>query len=142
MKKLTLCFLLMSISAIAFSQQANSSLSYPDQDYMLKSKHQKTAAWILLGGGGALTLTSIIIPRGELVHESILQKTYKNDGIKSILGLGGSLATIVSLTLFFLASKNKQKALNLSFKNEQVSQIQKASLVYHTVPSLTLKLSL
>ncbi len=142
MKPLLFAMMLLSVSATSFSQQSNSSRYMIDNGYLQKSKHQKTAAWILLATGGTLVTTGFIIPKGELIHESFLQKTYKNDGIKSTLVFGGIAAITGSLTLFFLASKNKQKAMSLSIKNEQVSLIQKNSLVYDTIPSISLKINL
>ncbi len=53
MKKTMSCFLLLIVSAASFSQQteSNPSQSTPDIDYLKKSKHQKTAAWILTSAG-------------------------------------------------------------------------------------------
>ncbi len=37
--------------------KSNSITGQAEEDYLLKSRHQKTAAWILLGGGVALCMT-------------------------------------------------------------------------------------
>jgi hypothetical protein len=50
MKKIMLCTMLLFLTASLFSQQTNPQ-SLSRQDYLEKSKKQKTAAWILLGGG-------------------------------------------------------------------------------------------
>jgi hypothetical protein len=52
MKKATSCVLFLVITASSFCRQTKLS----HEDYMLKSKHQKTAAWVLLGGGAALLI--------------------------------------------------------------------------------------
>lgn len=51
MKKIFFAIVLIIIYSTSFSQ-----------DYLQKSKNQKTTAWIMLGGGGALILTGIVIP--------------------------------------------------------------------------------
>jgi len=110
-------------------------------DYLKKSKHQKTTAWILLGSGATLILTGIIIPKGEMTHEGFWP-TYKNDGLKNTLGLGGLSSMIVSVPFFIASSKNKKRASSLSLKNEPVQEPEKNGLAYHLVPSIQLKLSL
>jgi len=142
MKNIIIILLLLIVSATSFSQQANSSLPYPDQDYMIKSKHQKTAALILLGGGGALTLTSIIIHKGDAIEPNNPNHGYKNDGIKGDLLLIWTLSMLTSVPLFIASSKNKKKGMSLSYKNEQVFLIQKYSLVHQAIPSLNLKINL
>ncbi|TMI86735.1 MAG: hypothetical protein E6H06_20540, partial [Bacteroidetes bacterium] len=54
MKKAINCLVLLIVVLATFGQQNNPSLNLPKQDYLQKSKHQKTAAWIMLGGGAIL----------------------------------------------------------------------------------------
>ena len=96
----------------------------------------------MLGGGAALFLTGIVIPKGELVHSSILGDDYKNDGIKGGLKLTGIISMLVSIPLFIASSKNKKKAMSVSFKNNPSQQIQRGSFVNRSVPSLTFKIHL
>ncbi|MBL0129819.1 MAG: hypothetical protein IPP43_00775 [Chitinophagaceae bacterium] len=112
------------------------------QDYLQKSKHQKTAAWILMGGGATLLLTGIVIPKGALTHSGFLDDTYKNDGIKDAFDLTGIVSMLGSIPFFIASSKNKKKAASLSFKNEPIPKLQKNSFVYRTIPALTLKIYL
>ena len=143
MKKIiTLSLLLALFSNMSFSQIIIKNLPAVNTDYLQKSKRQKTAAWILLGAGGTLMVTGVIIPRGGLIHESLFQKTYKNDGIKSTLTSTGIVAILGSIPLFIASSKNKRKAANLSFKNETVPGFYKQSIVSQPAPSLTIKICL
>ena len=96
----------------------------------------------MLGGGAALFLTGIVIPKGELVHSGILGDDYKNDGIKGGLELTGIISMLVSIPLFIASSKNKKKAMSVSFKNNPSQQIQRGSFVNRSVPSLTFKIHL
>ena len=143
MKQLFFSLTLLIFSATAFGQQTSSSVFMSIQDYLQKSKRQKTAAWVLVGGGGALVLTGIIIPKGEIVHEGFWL-SYKNDGIKNSLALGGFVSMLSSIP-FFIAShrnKTKAKAVSVSFRMENVRVIQHSGFVSQSIPSLNLKLSL
>jgi hypothetical protein len=54
MKKVITYVLLLAMPAITFCQKTNDSIPAVKTDYLVKSKNQKTAAWVLLGGGVAL----------------------------------------------------------------------------------------
>ena len=141
MKKILFILICSAFAFTSFSQPDNTSTPLTKQDYLQKSKHQKTAAWILLGGGGTFIVTGIIIPRGELTHEGFWN-SYKNDGIKGSFVLSGTLAMLGSIPLFIAGGKNKRKGTSLSFKNEKMLQLQKSSLAYRSIPSLSVKINL
>jgi len=135
--------MLLAIVNVTFSQQSNLSSVFTTQDYLQKSKNQKKIALILLGGGATLTLTGIIIPKGEVTdYNSLGDKTYKNDGIKGVFVTTGILSMIGSIPIFIASCKNKKRAMSVSFKNDTIPQMQKSSFVYHPIPSLKLKISL
>ncbi len=156
MKKIIICSLLLVITTTTFSQKISPSPTLTKQDYVKKSKNQKTAAWVLLGGG--LTLSSIgaitAAPKaGEDIGYAILllpnaltgnlqPEPQNNYTAQTILLIGGLTAMLSSIPLLIASGKNKTKALSLSFKNETSPQIQKNNFVYRTVPSLTLKIKL
>lgn len=128
MKKIIIFSLLLTMSVASFSQQTNPSSTLTKQDYLQKSKDQKTAAFIFLGVG--VTAFAIAAP-GNVSFDLL-----------GVLAIGGVVATLSSITLFIASSKNKRKGMHLSFKNEKTPQIQKSSFVYKAVPSLTLKINL
>ena len=66
MKQVTTFMLVLTITANSFCQQTNSSPTKINTDYLQKSKHQKTAAWVLLGGGTAMMFTGGIIWGNEV----------------------------------------------------------------------------
>lgn len=82
-------------------------------ELMHKSKKQKTAAWICLGGGLALFTTAIII---DVVYSPIIVISSIESGPQSlpvsgqILAIVGASAITTSIPLFVAASKNKHKA--------------------------------
>lgn len=62
MKQIIIFTMLLILSATSFSQQSNPSPTLTKQDYLQKSKHQNTAAWLLLIGG------TIMIIRGTYAY--------------------------------------------------------------------------
>ena len=137
MKKIIICVLLVILSVASFSQQTTAvSPILTKTDYLKKSKNQKTAAWILLGGGittSIIGLTQINLAGSD---ENI------NNGLGTALFITGSAAAISSIFFFSASKKNKRKAMSLSFKLQQMPQLQQTSIGYYPIPSLKLKISL
>lgn len=142
MKKIITCSVLLAFAATSFCQQNIQKQSLAKTDYLQKSKKQKTIAWILLGGGATFVLTGIIIPRGDLVYEAFLFTSYENDGVKGTFELIGLVSMIGSIPFFSASKKNNKRAMSFSFKNEPAPQLVKSNIVYRSLPSLNLKISL
>lgn len=149
MKKIIISSLLLIMSSPLFSQQIDPSLSMTKQDYVKKSKHQKVAAWSLLGGGLVIGSIGTIIALKEAVKVTVIpfpgvlpppDQNKLNFG--AALMLVSSIAVIGSIPFFIISSKNKRRAASLSLKNGPIPQIYQSSLVYRNIPSLTLKLQL
>ena len=51
----------ISFTAPSFAQQTDTVKPMARQDYLDKSKRQKTTAWVLLGGGAALIAIGLLI---------------------------------------------------------------------------------
>jgi hypothetical protein len=51
--------------ALLFALNANVVGQQTKTDYLTKSKNQKKAAWIMLGSGTGLIITSLVFPRGR-----------------------------------------------------------------------------
>lgn len=144
MKQIVILACLFLVIGVTISAaQSNQNTNTHQTDYLQKSKNQKKTAWILLGGGGAVMITGIIIPKGDITHvDPAGGKSYKNDGIKSLFTQTGALAMLGSIPFFIASSKNKKKAMSLSFKNETFPQLYKQSFASVPLPSLTIKISL
>ena len=104
MKKSIVCVLLFALSTIAFSQQNTPTQTSASNDYLKKSKNQKTAAWILLGGGTALIGTGYLL--GSRKRAS-LGDAAGGVGISAI----GALSALGSIPLFIAYGKNKRRAM-------------------------------
>ena len=148
MKKAILLFLLLAVAASTFSQQINPSPVLTKQDYQLKSKRQKTAAWVLMGGGFVMSTIGISLALNDatVILISVLTLTPTNDNNNSsaaeLLLITGAASMLGSIPLFIAAGKNKRKAMSLSFKNEKMQLLYKTSFVFRDIPSLNIKLEL
>jgi len=135
MKKMISLLLLFAVSLTVFSQQNDPSPVLTKQDYLKKSKGQKTAAWILLGGGFLCTALGSVSfnPDGPMGGES------SNNTVFLVTGLA---AMGTSIPLFIASSKNKKRAASLGFRMEKTPSLQQQNFVHHSYPALTLNLSL
>jgi hypothetical protein len=133
MKKLTTLLLLSLLSFNCISQQTNLSPSVTKQDYLKKSKKQKTIAFVLAGGGSIAWLAGL----GKYMN----QEDNIDGGGEAAMIIGGTVA-LVSIPFFIISSKNKKKAMRMSFKNQVIPQLQNSGFVHRTIPSINLKIDL
>jgi hypothetical protein len=152
MKKIILYMLLIFPTAI-FYQSTPNDLPTVKTDYLKKSKSQKTAGWILLGGGFALTTTSVLIAAPKATEDLAYglggflsgEPAPENDyTAENILLVTGTAAMLGSIPLFIAAGKNKKKALNMSttIKMEKATIIERQSFVQSSYPAIALKINL
>jgi uncharacterized membrane protein YidH (DUF202 family) len=147
MKKIIVFTMLLTVSAASFSQQINPSPAFTKQDYLKKSKNQKTAAWILLAGGMGMIITGTVIWSNEVNHKiendpfGIFYAPYTTTSGSGITA-AGLIVTAASIPLFIVSAKNKRKAMSVSLRNETMPQLKNESFVNQPLPSLTLKISL
>jgi hypothetical protein len=123
---------------IAFGQQTTVS----KEAYLIKSKNQKTAAWIMLGGGTLLFIGGMIAHSNYLeeVEDPFEPLTEVSTG--ELAAFIGVLAAAGSIPLFIASSRNKRKAMSISLKNESAKQVNGNSLAVKYIPSVCLKLTL
>jgi Ca2+/Na+ antiporter len=145
MKKIIFLFLALIISVSIFSQQINPSPTITKQDYLQKSKKQKTAAWIFLAGGGGLATTGLAIGISSADEEFVDLFTGDKDNtyeIGAVMFFTGLASMLGSIPLFIASSKNMKKGMSLSLKNETIPQLTKQNFAYKTIPSLSVKINL
>ena len=147
MKKLIVFFLFIVLSGRSFSQQINPPPPLSKQDYLQKSKKQRTAGRVLLATGAALIATAFIIPKGDSVNNGITvgvwsSQEYENDGIKTAFLIAGAASSLGSIPFFIASSKSQKKGISLSFSGETTRQIRQKEFVYYFIPSLKLKIAL
>ncbi len=132
MKKIFPLYFLLIISTVTFSQQNNPTSTLTKQDYLKKSKTQKTVGWILMGAG--------IVSTG--LGSVQVNPNYGSNTNRNGLLIAGLAAIGTSIPLFIASVKNRRKATSLSFQIHQIPQLQQTSIVYYPIPSLRLKINL
>ena len=149
MRKLILTIATVLFFFESFSQQTNPAPALTKQDYLVKSKKQKTAAWILLGGGFALMIAGSAIMAGEASNDYEDQPYNPFAPISEadfdageVMVTAGLFAGLGSIPLFIASSRNKRKAMSLSLKNEQFQSIKNSSLVSRPMPAVSLRVKL
>ena len=137
MKKIMVYFLMLAFPVISFSQKTNDTVPDVKTDYMAKSKNQKTAAWVLLGGG------TVLIGIGFLVGDS-KNASFDDAATGGVLAGIGVLSTIGSIPLFIASGKNKRKALKASafIKMEKGTIIERQAFVQTSYPAIAFKINL
>ncbi len=111
------------------------------EDYLKKSRHQKTAAWIMLGGGALLAVAGFGAGVAEGVNYALGDRD-PNTGAGSVLATVGSLSMLGSIPLFISASHNKHKAANLTFDMQKVPlPFQNSAFLVKRQPSVKLTIS-
>jgi len=113
--------------------------------YTKKSKHQKTAAWVMLTGGLALVTTGLILTATDDTVEDLV--TIFSGGTSSlekpnrvtapILTAVGAGAMLGSIPLFISSKKNARKA-TLALANEYAPKSVNSVMVFQSVPSVRL----
>ena len=101
------------------------------QDYLDKSRTQKTTAFILLGSSAAMIGTGIYLYNFQDGYIDVL-----------VLYSVGFWTWVASIPFFVSSSKNAKKAAQLGFRNEPIHMPKYASNLSRSVPSITLKIPL
>ena len=136
MKFAATLLMVLSIAGGTFAQQPRQDST---KNYLLRrSTNQRTAAWVLLGGGTALVITGAIL----FGQSDFLSGKDSQSDIGGVLMLTGILADLGSIPLFIGASKNARKAASISLNNKRILFPVRNGLALQDLPSLTLKIPL
>ncbi len=146
MKKILTSLTVLIIGISCFCQHTD-SLQSIKTDYLRKSKNQKTAAWVLLGGGVAMTITGLIMYSNDYnnaVEDNPWYFGTDANPAGAAIATIGLLSCAGSIPLFIASGKNKKRALSVStgLKMERASVIQGPAFVKKSYPALSLKIGL
>lgn len=130
MLKIITTALLLLFSVISYSQNTAPSNQFTKEEYLKKSRTQKTIGFVMLGAGAA---TLIAISSGNTDLNSI--------GTFVVLGSG---LVVGSIPLFIAAGRNKRKSKNATayFKFETTQLIQMSAIRTNTIPAVAIKIRL
>ncbi|MBK6936002.1 MAG: hypothetical protein IPH18_03310 [Chitinophagaceae bacterium] len=122
MKKTLLLWLLLN-GVLCYGQEATPGNQLTREDYLKKSKNQKTVAWVLLGGGAAMAVAGGIW-FGESFSIDIFGPDEDNsEGAAGAVMVAGVAAMVASIPLFISSARNKGRAekVSIGFVPEQLS---------------------
>jgi hypothetical protein len=114
-KLLILLLIALPFCSIAQKSEGNTNSDFKKIDkssLLQKSRGQKTAAWIFLGGGAALITT------GFLVGES--SNSFSDNKLESgaVLVVVGGASALASIPFFISSTKNRKRAaLAMKYEN-------------------------
>jgi hypothetical protein len=140
MKKIILTLTLVITTISSFSQTVPSDVKTKDY-YLTRSRHQKTAAWVMLGSGVALTGIGIGVAVAETVDYAFGNSNTSNTG--GVLAVVGIASVLGSIPFYISAAHNKHKAAEITFNMQKMPVL--AGVVNHTTifqPALKLKIAL
>lgn len=138
MKKITILLLLMILLT------SHCLPAQTKDTYLLKSKRQKTAAWIMVGGGTTLFFVGGIIGAHGFFDllTGQFEEANNNIGLAGILAITGGAAMLGSIPLFIASSKNKHRAMSITFSNRQLPALVKNTMGRRSFPSIGLQFKL
>ena len=118
MRKMILYTLLLIIPAATFCQSVPNDIPVVKTNYLKKSKNQKTAAWVLLGGGFALTTTSIVMASSKITEDyvTVIAGVFSSEPVQennytaeNILLITGTVSMLASIPFFIASKKIKEE---------------------------------
>lgn len=106
---LTFLLILLLYIEAASQYQNNPAVTSPANDYLEKSRKQKTTAWILLVGGGVVSSIGMVIGMSEMFTDLFDAATDRGSA-GPVLLVAGVASMAGSIPLFIASGKNRKKA--------------------------------
>ncbi|HLO83301.1 MAG TPA: hypothetical protein VK166_20200 [Chitinophagaceae bacterium] len=144
MKKLTCLLLFAATWFNSFSQIKDTAAArILKEDYLNKSKRQRTTGFVLLGIGAALTITGVLV-----INNNSDNPLDPNDVVNTTAGAGvfliGAISSVASIPFFISSVSNKKKAMKLStgFKMEKLRTDKMPTPLPSYYPAVTARIRL
>ncbi len=134
-------FLSTSSSTEIFGQSTLDQINKRDY-YLKKSKNQKTAGWILVGGGTTLIIGGAVFFTGAAILSlATLQDPTKNGtDVAAYIILTGVVADIVSIPFFISAAHKKRIATSINLGTNIFYDDQINYAFHPVIPAIKLKI--
>ena len=139
MKRIVVMVVIILFSMSLSGQQTEPERQLVKQDYLLKSKNQKTVGWVLLGSGAAMFFTGIIVGSSNS-SDNPNEWFGPNFETGATILLGGIVAGLASIPFFISSASNARKAAIISFNNQKILLPQYGRTAVITQPSVMLKI--
>jgi hypothetical protein len=121
---------LMGSSSQTFAQEMS------HQDYLDKSRKQKTTGLILMGGGSVLAIAGGVLFSENFCTVGCTPELEQGMNTGTVLMVVGGLTALGSIPLF-ISSNNSKKAAQISIRNEPTNIPKYAGNIPKSVPSIT-----
>ena len=137
MKKILLTVLMMLAVLALIGQQTTGQ--FTREDYLQKSKRQKTTAWILLGGGAAFVAGGMIWWSQEF---TLFGPSSSGETGATVMVLAGTCSMLGSIPVFIASARNKNKANNLmvGLKMENAISYKATPTKFQPFPAISITL--
>jgi hypothetical protein len=136
MKKFFFLIMLLAFVTKAFTQ-----------DYLRKSRNQKTTAWVLLGAGTTMVAIGAIGSMTAYTNDIVYIGSLGTEGEPSqgdaygYLLVAGVVCDAASIPFFISASKNRRLAGTVQMSNQKIYLPQNSSIALRYVPAVSLKIA-
>ncbi len=145
MKPLFFLSLLLFFFRAAGQQNPEPVSTSVNTDYLKKSRGQQRTAWILLGGGGALTTTGLILGLTSVDNEIVSAFSGNRDNtmeVGAVFFYAGIACMIGSVPFFIASAKNKNRGSSVSgfIKMESRQLLAGRNLLPAPYPAVGLKI--
>ncbi|SHM41238.1 hypothetical protein SAMN04488057_101370 [Cyclobacterium lianum] len=130
------------IVAVLLGSQINVLAQESKNEYLEKSRRQKTAGYIMAGGGLAMVAAGSIMFSENFILFGASNAEERATGMGVAMAVVGGIATIGSIPMLISAANNKRKATQMSFKPLPTSVPGYAGGIPSHIPSLTLTIPL
>jgi hypothetical protein len=139
MKKIVSTLICILSVMYCFCQTSKSLMS--KDDYLKKSKNQRTAAWIMAVSGSTALIVGSALAADDF--ENVINPgptpDHDNSDLAVVLAVSGAAAVVGSIPLFIASGKNRKIAYSLSFKSEKAPAPKAGSIVFQKMPAVSLK---
>jgi hypothetical protein len=112
------------------------------QDYLEKSRRQKTAGFIMLGGGVVMATSGIVLFSENFVLFGASEAEDRALGVGAAMFVVGGLAAIGSIPVFISSSMNAKRAAQLSFNHLPTNIPKYSGNIPRSIPSITFSVPL
>jgi hypothetical protein len=124
------------------SLQINPSLSLIREDYLKKSRNQKTTGIVLGVGGAVLATAGLGIAMRNIAGIFDPNDPPKNEKLGDVLGYSGLGLMVASVPFLISGAMNRKKAFHLFLENNTTIKVHNGNVLNISSPAFTLKLGL